>query len=356
MVSVPDFPETTLDDVRNALAFINPDLPRDEWARVGMAIKSQFDEFELFDEWSSGGGNYNKIACRDTWKSIKPGGGITIKTLFKMAVDEGWRPEKKELSDADRLRLRQEYECRKVERAERDREERLHSKKLQKASAWAVQELWQKHLTDSGKSDYLVKKRVGNHGLAFPKYAVLMVTDADAATVAIYTDKAEQKTMLDSYKRLAPEGEKTPEHISVRFLRYGVVLMPLRNDARDLVNFQALWGSGTKSFLRGAQKKGTWHSFGKPANDQTPIFIGEGYATMATIFEAKGYPCAVALDAGNLMPVSKSIRAKFPNNPIFICGDDDIETEGNPGRKAANEAATAIGGKAVFPEFKGCQQ
>ncbi|MBK7514286.1 MAG: PriCT-2 domain-containing protein [Betaproteobacteria bacterium] len=30
----------TIETIRAALAYIPPDLPRDEWARVGMALKS----------------------------------------------------------------------------------------------------------------------------------------------------------------------------------------------------------------------------------------------------------------------------------------------------------------------------
>ena len=42
--------------IRAALAYISANLPRDEWARVGMAIKSEFPDDtgrELFTEWSA---------------------------------------------------------------------------------------------------------------------------------------------------------------------------------------------------------------------------------------------------------------------------------------------------------------
>ena len=47
----------TPDLLRAALAFVPAALPRDEWARVGMAIKSEYPDgvgFDLFDAWSAG--------------------------------------------------------------------------------------------------------------------------------------------------------------------------------------------------------------------------------------------------------------------------------------------------------------
>ena len=65
---------------RAALAYIPASLPRDDWARIGMAIKSEYPEdvaFELFDTWSaSADNNYSNKDARDTWKSIKADGGI----------------------------------------------------------------------------------------------------------------------------------------------------------------------------------------------------------------------------------------------------------------------------------------
>lgn len=79
--------------VVDALHAIPPDLGRDEWVKVGMAAKEAGVSFEAFDQWSAGGGNYDARACRDTWRSIKPGKGIGPGTLFKMAVEHGYRAD-----------------------------------------------------------------------------------------------------------------------------------------------------------------------------------------------------------------------------------------------------------------------
>jgi putative DNA primase/helicase len=78
-----------LDHARDALQSIPPDLPRDEWVRAGMAAHAAGLTFDDFDQWSSGGRSYDPRACRDTWRSFKPGKGVGAGTLFRMAADVG---------------------------------------------------------------------------------------------------------------------------------------------------------------------------------------------------------------------------------------------------------------------------
>lgn len=79
-------------EIQSALQTISPDLPREEWVKVGMAIKSELGEagFSLFDEWSTLGQSYRESDCRSTWRSIDAEGGISIGTLFAMAKEGGW--------------------------------------------------------------------------------------------------------------------------------------------------------------------------------------------------------------------------------------------------------------------------
>ena len=75
----------------DALHSIPPDLPRDEWVRAGMAAQAAGLNFDAFDNWSAGAGNYDARAARDTWHSFKPGLGVGAGTLFKLAAENGWR-------------------------------------------------------------------------------------------------------------------------------------------------------------------------------------------------------------------------------------------------------------------------
>gem|GEM_PF-2683153 len=56
--------------------------------------------------------------------------------------------------------------------------------------------------------------------------------------------------------------------------------------------------------------------------------IAEGFATSATTHQATGYPVVIACNAGNLEPVAKAMRQKFPSLSIIIYADDATETEG----------------------------
>ena len=75
----------------DALHAIPPDLPRDEWVKVGMGAHAAGVDFDTFDAWSAGAGNYDAAASRNTWRSIKPGKGVGAGTLFRVAAENGWR-------------------------------------------------------------------------------------------------------------------------------------------------------------------------------------------------------------------------------------------------------------------------
>ena len=79
------------DRARDALQAIPPDLPRDEWVRAGMAAQAAGLDFDTFNDWSAGAGNYSERDARDTWRSFKPGKGVGAGTLFRVAAEHGWR-------------------------------------------------------------------------------------------------------------------------------------------------------------------------------------------------------------------------------------------------------------------------
>ena len=80
-----------IDRARDALYAIPPDTDRDSWVRAGFAFHAAGGDFETFNDWSAQANNYQASDCRDMWRSIKPGKGLTAATLFKMAAENGWR-------------------------------------------------------------------------------------------------------------------------------------------------------------------------------------------------------------------------------------------------------------------------
>ncbi|MFC7433590.1 DUF927 domain-containing protein [Hydrogenophaga bisanensis] len=314
---------STPDLLRRALEHIPANMPRDEWARVGMAIKSEYPDgtgFDLFDQWSaSDPDRYDRKAVQSTWRSIKAGGGVGVATLLHLAKEHGFTlpktgqapaaPSAAELAERDR------------QRAERQRQEQAERLAAQEGAAAEALSLWEgngRDVSDPEQAPYLVRKGVGAYG--------------------------------------------------VRFTHPGTLLVPLRDAAGKLWNVQQIApakpasGAPEKLFLKGGRKSGLWHMVGELASgdggtDTTcpaVLLIAEGYATAATLHEATGYPVAVAFDAGNLQHVARALRQQHPAALLVLCGDDDQATEAqsgtNPGRQKATAAAQAVRGLAVFPE------
>ena len=77
-------------EVREALAYIDPaQTTYEEWLNVGMAIKADGLPCSLWDEWSRRDPMRYDGKCWAKWESLQSS-GITIKTLFKMAIDRGY--------------------------------------------------------------------------------------------------------------------------------------------------------------------------------------------------------------------------------------------------------------------------
>ncbi len=129
----------------------------------------------------------------------------------------------------------------------------------------------------------------------------------------------------------------------------GRLIIPLR-DSGVIRSLQFIGPDGEKRFLTGGRVAGCYFSVGNP-KDTAALCISEGVATGATLHEVTGYPVAIAFTAGNMLPVAKTLRAKFPDLRLIVCGDDDYRTEGNPGLTKATEAARAVGGLLAVPDF-----
>lgn len=135
----------------------------------------------------------------------------------------------------------------------------------------------------------------------------------------------------------------------VRELR-GQLVVPVRNSDGELCSLQFIGADGRKTFLTGGRKRGCYHAIGRPV---AALCICEGYATGATIYQSTKHAVAVAFDAGNLEPVARALRGKFPGLAMVICADNDTETPGNPGLSAATKAARAVGAALAVPQFGG---
>jgi putative DNA primase/helicase len=301
----------TPDLCRAALFCIPANLPRDEWARVAMALKSEFPDeigFELFDTWSQNDvDGYALVSTISTWRSVKAGGRVGIGSLFHLAKRHGFTVPKADqpatpVDPEELARLAQH-------RAEKLKADQAQTEAAHAAAATDAARQWQAASTD-GESAYLARKGVQGHG--------------------------------------------------VRYAHGGWLLLPMCDEAGHLWNLQRITpskptdGGSEKLFLKGGRKSGLWHLVGTLPPEPKIILLAEGYATAATVHEATGHPVAVAFDAGNLQHVAKALHQRYPAARLVVCGDDDTDTEAktgrNPGRSKATEAAKAVGGLVVFPE------
>ena len=135
----------------------------------------------------------------------------------------------------------------------------------------------------------------------------------------------------------------------------GKLLVPVRKGGA-MTSLQFIGADGGKRFLTGGKVDGGYASLGGRDTARDVILIAEGYATAASLNEATGLPVVAAFSAGNLVPVAKAIREKYPEARIVVAGDNDQFTvvrgeKRNVGRERAIEAAKAVGGGFVLPPF-----
>jgi putative DNA primase/helicase len=301
-----------IDTISNALNHIPANIPRDEWVKVGMAIKSEYPDesgFELFDAWSQSGDNYKASDTKATWRSMKQSGGVTIGTLIHLAKENGFTLPKEATPHAVQHQPAKAHVA--SDRAKRQAEDEAQTRAKHEHAATEAAATWGA-AKDTGQSPYLKRKGVQAFG--------------------------------------------------VRFGDDGRLLVPLTDTAGKRWNIQTIApskveGTPDKLFITGGRKKGLWHMLGElPSNKSGPevVLIAEGYATAASLHQVTGKLTVCGFDAGNLSPVAKAWRARYPKALIVLCGDDDTATAARTGRNAGREKAEAaakdVKGLAVFPE------
>jgi putative DNA primase/helicase len=293
-----------LEKIRRALDCISPDLPRDEWARIAMALKNELGDagFDVFETWSARVDSYKASDCRSTWQSVKAGGGVGIGSLFHLATSHGYKPDK---NTTPRPPNADEQRERAAQRKARDDAANAARERGHEAAAVEAQRQW------------------------------------DAATDTIETPYLRRKSCKGMGVRITPDG---------------TTLVPLRDVAGTLHNLQRIapqkpTQGSDKLFLKGGRKSGLFHLVGEIAGARA-LLICEGAATGFSLHEATALPVAIAFDAGNLIHVCKALHDAHPAAMIVVCGDDDGLQHGdikNPGRDGAVKAATAIGARWVLP-------
>lgn len=124
----------------------------------------------------------------------------------------------------------------------------------------------------------------------------------------------------------------------------GRLMVPLYNAEGKLSSIQYIGEDGDKKYHPGGATSECHWSLGEPSKT---IYIAEGFATAATIFENTNQHTIIAYSASNLVPVTKIIREKFgAMQDIVIVADNDAS---GVGQKYADQASAKYGARVIMP-------
>lgn len=130
----------------------------------------------------------------------------------------------------------------------------------------------------------------------------------------------------------------------------GRLIVPLRDIDGSLASLQYIDADGGKLYHPGAAVSGKFLIVGA-SDDPGTIYLAEGFATAATIYEVTGRPCVAAYSASNLVPVLGELRENYGTlQDIVIVADNDAS---GVGQKYAEQASAKHGARVVVPPEPG---
>lgn len=108
---------------------------------------------------------------------------------------------------------------------------------------------------------------------------------------------------------------------------------------------------GQKRNYKAAKMEGGYWWIGTPDKD-LPVLIATSFTTGASIYQAmgEGYRVYITYGDGNLEAVARMAQSRHGRR-ILLCGDDDLDKPGNPGRSKAEAVSKALGLPVIFPDF-----
>jgi hypothetical protein len=284
------------DRARDALLSIPPDLPRDEWVRAGMAAQAAGLDFEAFNDWSAGAGNYSEPDARTTWRSFKPGKGVGAGTLFKLAAENGWRMG----SDKPQHKPTQST----TKPAEPPRKP---------APGNSPAEVWARCEAATSAHPYIVKKQA-------------------------------QGVPLDDL-RVLPSGDKLT---LLKEPMAGALVLPVRRADGSISTVQFITppevaerlkaqGKTDKPNLHGCPVEG-WHTVGEVLPGGV-VYICEGIATAWACWKATGAAAVACCGWGRIAKVATELRQRDASARLVICPDTGKEQQAD---KIAQDVGAAV--------------
>lgn len=141
----------------------------------------------------------------------------------------------------------------------------------------------------------------------------------------------------DPSRVFCPRGEVGLELLESFLSTYLVASLVKAQHPDYHADLQRIRPNGSKRFLSSGMVKGCSALIGAITPGE-PLYITESFATGATIHEQTGAAVACAMTADNLLEAGQRLQRQYPDAVLIVPGDDDRQTEGNPGRSISTKA------------------
>lgn len=281
-----------IDRARAAMQYLPADTDRDTWVRHLAAMKAADIPENEARGWSQQADSYNARDFTDTWRSIKPDGGITEATLFYEAQKNGYEHTPIAANAST-------------------------TKEIQQTKTWAAS-LW-KAARAVVSHPYLTKKGVQ------PVNTIKEIAASTAASIIGYEPKSSKGILA------------------------GMLLLAIGKRGNDITTAEFIDENGNKAALRGnGTRSGAYWATGA-IKQPTSVYICEGVATALSVYEATGTHAIASFSNSNMVNVAKAMRQAHPNAEIVLCADL-VKDTGEIDSKAI-EAAEAAQGLVAVPRF-----
>lgn len=280
---------TDTDRAYSALHSLDPSCNREEWVKIGMAAKSAGLTFNEWHSWSADGSSYeNERSCLSVWKSINEAGGISEKSLFKMALANGW------CENNDRLGL------------PLTKQKIIAQNAVKQAATPNVSVIWERCIAATTAEPYIYRKHGKPDGLRVYPAAAPKLIIRGHDVVGYLVVPCWSGSELQTLQFIPPE-------------------------------------SGDKLNLPGASFNDGFFTVGELTDR---VYICEGIGQAWACNSATGAAAIVCFGAGRMMTVAKALRAKYPAARLVVVPDRGKEEQ------AATIAAAVAGQWIEMPEDK----
>ena len=255
-------------------------------------------DFDTFDTWSAGAGNYDAAAARDVWRSIKPGRGVGAGTLYRKAAENGWRMDGKP-------QQRPPQATRKAAEPPR-----------KPAPGMGPGEVWNRCEPATVGHPYIVAK--GAAGVPIDLLRVVPAGDP----LRIQGESMAGALVVPAF---APDGSLQ----SLQCVTMGETAARLKAK-----------GKKPKLNLPGAPMAGASFAVGELVPG-APVALCEGVGTAWACWQATGHPAVACFGWGNVGKVAEALRQRDAAARLILCPDTGKE-------ESAAEIAQAVGAAVAY--------